>query len=274
MYFPTEAVTQHLISAHHNVPVLESHFGMAMMVSKPAAVKAFTNNTLMQEFLQAYGLSEFTPAIYATPKSAVYPCYIRFSDTDEVFAVATPGQVSAVVGKHKGQPFILTEKADVAFRADIQFVSRNGKLLGTTCLLVKDPAAGAERTDGDQESGIIVPCPALDAIAPVSDVVSRIIEKSAYNGLGSVSLRFSPNNGKTAQSVSQLLSSIQPVSGSTQINTAFGVPNTSYYTGNYASIPKVDSITPHAGQSLFTYFPSQLVDMVRLYLSEVGKELA
>ena len=275
MYFPTEAITQLLISAHHNVPVLEAHFGMAMMVSTPATVKTFTNSTLTRLFLQTYGLSEFAPAVYATPKTAVYPCFVHFTDTDEVLVAATPGQVSAVVGRHKGQSFILTEKGDVSVSATIHFVSRNGKLLGATCLLLKDASVSTtDANDTDPESSSIVPCPAIDAIAPVSDVVGRIVEKSAYNGLGCMYFRFSPSKGKTAREINQLLSSIQPGSRSIEVSTVFGPPNTSYYTDNFAAIPRVASITPHACASLFAAFPPQLVDMVRLYLGEVGRELA
>ena len=156
------------------------------------------------------------------------------------------------------------------------YIARKGKLIAASCVLDrKDKSSNLFVTgsNNDLAPTDTVSCRALDEIAPVSDVMRRIVELTKYNGLGCVNFKFASRQVSQTD-LEDVLAKLPTIDHEdpAAITTDFGPEGARHNFASYAAVPKLFDWNTRMCGSHVRDQTMELYRMLRMYLEEAASE--
>ena len=262
------------LSQYHSVSVLEEHFGVPFIMPSGAIAHDFTNKSYFAEWMHINGLGSFVPEQYTNPDQAKYPCVIKIPTAvggRGVLIANNRKELNDALTKLGDQAAILQEALTGSQEPIIHFIAYNGKILSSACFIHNEKenlfvtGVGKYALHG----GKVVSCKDIDAIAPLSDITRKLLQRSMYNGFGCINFKLAANK-KSVSEIDHLLSSLPTVNAATgpHLNTDFGADDASSEWEKYDGVAKMFDFNARLCGSHVLYHIPEINPMIEMYHAE------
>ena len=265
---------------YHDVSYLERHFGLPLPLPSLAIIGIFRDKSLFAKWMVDHHMAAFIPKVYASADSVSFPVMIKAPSTGGgkgIYIAHNKTELSEAISTLKAMKqtsYVLQEPIEWKTEPVLYYIARHGKLVGTTCILNRQKSdlfvAGADV----EFSFELVSCEAFEIISPMLDLIRRIVEVSAYNGIGCVNFKFVPVL-VGSQELEEYLGDIPTISHDDPqaVMTTFGNLRSSLDITAHDAIPKLFEINPRPGGSMVGSHSPELVRMMKAFLLTAAEEI-
>ena len=158
------------------------------------------------------------------------------------------------------------------------YIAHKGKLIAASCVLDRRDKGNdlfVTGSNNDLAPTDTVSCTALDEIAPLSDVIRRIVELTKYNGLGCINFKFAARKMSQA-ALEDFLTKLPTLdhNDAAAITTDFGYEGARHNFAAYAAVPKLFDWNTRMCGSHVRDQTMELYRMLRMYLEDVAATAA
>ena len=257
----------------HPVEYLERLYRASFLIPPPAAVSTFSDKSDFAQYLHDHGLGMYLPTIFHAVEEVTFPAVAKVDEGTGgrgVYIVQNRAELDVAL-KHIGDQSHLLEEA---VPGDSEFVSffmaRNGVLLATCCVRTINPTPlTVVASHAHTDIGYPVRCLDIEALAPVINIVRRVVESSSYNGFGVLNYKLVPRK-LSSEGLAQRLGAILDIA-----EDADDVVLTDFWKAQpidlaqdqYESVPRFFELNPRIGGRLYTQWPYAKLAMIEAYMA-------
>ena len=262
---------------NHDIPTLESHFGIPFLSTSAENAVMFTNKSTFASWMVQNGYGTFTPAQYKSADDARYPCLVKKPDDNHgkgIYVVNNRAELNAAVDNLNGTrgDYLLQEALVGIAEPIIHFLAFRGKLLATACVIHREQhdlfITGQGEVSAPQAN--VVDCREFDKISPLGDLTRRIVRDTNYNGFGCFNFKFSPNK-ITQEKLAAALAAIKTIVNTSPLTPAiddFGPTDAVDKWVTYIATPKLFDFNTRIGGSQHDFHKPETKIMFDLYIRE------
>ena len=267
----SESSERAVLGVHPIASFIERKRGIPVLTPPLDVIVTFGNKELFADWMVDNGLGEYHPILYRKQSDIEYPAVVKVKQGNVgrgVFVVQTKHELKAVVERLRAtdQHFIVSEAIPSKYEISPNFIAHQGRLLAMFCVINREqhPLTVIGVKDAYSALHSIIDCDDINKISPLYSVISRLVERTGYNGFGAASMKLVVKAMKSVELEAYLggIRDLEPGSDRV-IKSAFDASTKT----NDATI-KIFEVSPRISVGLYSEYMAEQREMISMYLQD------